>query len=32
MENRRMDLGGGVEGEVEMYGDSNMETYKPYVK
>ena len=26
IENRLMDMGGAEEGEVEMYGDSNMET------
>ena len=27
MENRPMDVGEGEEGEDEMYGESNMETY-----
>ena len=28
IENRLMDMGGGEEAEVEMYGESNMETSK----
>ena len=31
-ENRPMDMGGGEEGEDEMYGESNMETYNTICK
>ena len=32
IENRPMDMGGGEEGEDEMYGESNMETYNTICK
>ena len=32
VENRPMDMGGGEEGEDEMYGESNMETYNTICK